>query len=120
MNVKPLILIVNSNVRNLELLNQFLSREGYKTISASGLEEFNDAMSQAQISLGLIDITGFDNSIWESCQQMQNHQIPFLIISPRQSAAIQHQSVVAGASSILIKPLVIKQLFTLIKSLLED
>lgn len=121
MSLKPLILTVNSNVRNLELLSQFLSREGYQVISASGLEEFNSAMSQStQINLGLIDITGFDSSIWEWCEQLQNHQIPFLIVSPRQSAAIQHQSVVAGASSILIKPLVIKQLFTLIKSLLGD
>lgn len=78
-------------------------------------------MSQPiQINLGLIDITGFDSSIWEWCEQLKNQQIPFLIVSPRQSTVIQQQSLVAGASSILIKPLVIKQLFTLIKSLLED
>ncbi len=120
MNVKPFILTVSSNVRNLELLNQFLSREGYQVISASGLEEFNRAMSQAQINLGLIDITGFDSSIWKWCEQLQNQQIPFLIVSPRQNAVIQNQSVVCGARNILIKPLVIKQLFTLIKRLLED
>ena len=73
-----------------------------------------------QIHLGLIDITGFDNSIWNYCEQLKNQQIPFLIISPRQSAEIQNQSFVCGASNLLIKPLVIKQLFSLIKSLLGD
>lgn len=121
MNVKPLILTVSSNNHNLELLNKFLNREGYQAINVSGLEEFNAAMSQpTQINLGLIDITGFDSSIWNWCQQLQNQQTPFLIISPRQSNMIQHQSINCGASSILVKPLVIKQLFNLIKSLLRD
>ncbi len=121
MTLKPLILIVNSNVRNLELLNQFLNREGYQAISVNGLEEFYRAMSQPiQINLGLIDVTGFDSSIWECCEKLQNQKIPFLIISPRQNALIQNQSLVCGARNILIKPLVIKQLFTLIKSLLQD
>lgn len=121
MTLKPLILIVNSNVRNLELLNQFLNREGYQAISVNSLEEFDRAMSQPiQINLGLIDITGFDSSIWEWCEKLQNQKIPFLIISPRQNALIQNQSLVCGARNILIKPLVIKQLFTLIKSLLQD
>ncbi|WP_414618851.1 response regulator [Calothrix sp. CCY 0018] len=121
MNVKPLILTVSSNNHNLELLNQFLNREGYQAIRVSNLEEFNSAMSQStQINLGLIDITGFDNSIWEWCEQLRNQQIPFLIISPRQSAVIEQQSLARGARSILIKPLIIKQLFSLIKSLLGD
>ncbi|MEO1378705.1 MAG: response regulator, partial [Cyanobacteria bacterium J06635_10] len=76
-------LAVNSNHRNLELLNQFLSRDGYRVISASNLEEFDRAID-TRINLGLIDITGFDRSIWQWCQKLQNQQIPFLIILPRQ------------------------------------
>ena len=121
MNVKPLILTVSSNNHNLELLNQFLNREGYQAISVSNLEGFNSAMSQSvQINLGLIDITGFDRSIWDWCEQLRNQQIPFLIISPRQSDMIQHHSINYGASTMLVKPLVIKQLFSLITSLLEN
>ena len=121
MSVKPLILTVSNNNRNLELLHQFLHREGYEAISVSNLEEFNGAINESvQINLGLIDITGFDNSIWKWCEQLLNQQIPFLIISPRQSDMIQHQSLVCGASNILIKPLVIRQLFSLITNLLRN
>lgn len=121
MSDQPLIVSVGSNVRNLELLSQFLSREGYQAVNATGLEEFNIVMNQStQIDLGLIDITGFDNGIWEWCEQLKIQQIPFLIISPRQNAVIQRQGIVSGANSILVKPLVIKQLLDLIKSLLED
>ena len=121
MSFKPLILTVNSNIHNLELLNQFLNREGYEVISVSNSEEFHDTINQSfQINLGLIDITGFDSSIWQWCEQLRNQEIPFLIISSRQSAAIQSKGFVSGASNILIKPLVIKQLFDFIKNVLED
>jgi len=39
MSEKPLILTVDSNCRNLELLNKFLNKEGYQTIGVSNLEE---------------------------------------------------------------------------------
>ncbi len=121
MSESPLILTVDTNHRNLELLNQFLAKEGYQTIGVSKLEEFERTLSElSQIKLVLLDISGFDRTIWERCEQLQNLQIPFLVISPKQSATIQHQSFAHGASSMLVKPLVIKQLLALIKSLLGD
>jgi DNA-binding response OmpR family regulator len=121
MSEKPLILTVDSNRRNLELLNQFLTKEGYQSIGVSNLEELDCTLSElSQIKLVLLDIAGFDRTIWEHCEQLQNQQIPFLVISPKQSATIQLQSLAHGASSMLIKPLVMKQLLALIKSLLGD
>jgi hypothetical protein len=39
--------------------------------------------------LALVDITGFDRTIWERCEGLRHHKIPFLVLSPRQSASIQ-------------------------------
>lgn len=120
MSENQLILTVDSNRRNLELLNQFLAKEGYQTISASSLAELDNVLKELpQINLVLLDITGFNRSIWERCEQLQDRQIPFLVISPRQSAAIQQESLAHGARSMLVKPLVIKQFLGLIKSFLE-
>ncbi|MEM7553455.1 MAG: response regulator [Cyanobacteria bacterium P01_A01_bin.84] len=121
MSIQPVILTVSSNLRNLELLKQFLGREGYEVITASFLEEFDRAISQSnQIKLGLIDVAGFDRRIWEWCKQLRNQQISFLIISPHQNTLIQRQSLACGAINILVKPLVMKQLSALIKSFIED
>jgi DNA-binding response OmpR family regulator len=117
---KPLILAVDRNSRNLELLVQFLEREGFQTITANSLENFTLILAELRpIQIGLIDISGFNCQIWTHCEQLREQNIPFLVLLPKQSAAIQQESLVHGAQSILIKPLVIKQLLGLIRSLLE-
>ena len=121
MSEKPLILTVDSNSRNLELLNQFLIKQGYEIISANNLSELDRQLSELlEIKLVMLDITGFERTIWERCEQLQNQEIPFLVISPKQNATIQLQSIAHGARSMLVKPLVMRQLLALIKSLLGD
>jgi len=67
----------------------------------------------------LVDIAGFDHRIWEYCDRLRKQNIPFLVLSPKQNVAIQQQSFVHGASSMLTKPLAIKELFLLIRNLLR-
>jgi DNA-binding response OmpR family regulator len=115
------ILAVDRNHRNLELLSQFLGREGYQTRPAATLEEFDQALAEVNsIGLALVDIAGFDRTIWERCEGLRHHKIPFLVLSPRQSAAIQQASLTHGARGVLIKPLVVRELLGLIRSLLEE
>lgn len=123
MSDKPLILTVDRNRRNLELLRNFLSKQGYEIICASNLDELDRVLSEStKINLVLLDVSGFDQNIWGRCEQLKTQAIPFLIISAKSNyiAAIEAESLARGASSILVKPLVIKQLLHLIRSLLGD
>ena len=121
MKAMPVILAVDHNSRNLELLSQFLGREGYQTRTAVDLQEFDQALAEADgIDLALVDIAGFDRSIWERCEALRHHKIPFLVLSPRQSTAIQQASLTHGAHGVLIKPLTVKDLLGLICSLLKE
>jgi DNA-binding response OmpR family regulator len=121
MKATSVILAVDRNHRNLELLSQFLGREGYQTHTASTLEEFDQVLGgDDNIGLALVDIVGFDHGIWERCEGLRHHRIPFLVLSPKQSAAIQQESLTHGARGVLIKPLVVKELLGLIHSLLEE
>ena len=116
-----MILAVDRNHRNLELLSQFLGREGYQTRPAATLEEFDQALAEAnRLGLALVDIAGFDRAIWERCEGLRHHKIPFLVISPKQSADIRQESLDHGAHSMLIKPLVTKELLGVIRHLLEQ
>ena len=119
---ETLILTVDRNRCNVELLAQFLNKEGYQSLGANTLEEFKQALSStsAKIKFVLVDVADFDRSIWELCQRLQDEQIPFIVISPRQSASIQQQSFAHGARSMLVKPLVVRELLGLIRSLLGD
>jgi DNA-binding response OmpR family regulator len=121
MTCNSIILAVDRNQRNLELLAQFLNKEGYQTIAADSLEEFARAIDLPDIiGIALVDISGFDRRIWDCCEQLRNHQIPFLILSPKQSAALQHESFSRGARSILVKPLIVRDLLSIVHSLLGE
>jgi DNA-binding response OmpR family regulator len=115
------ILLVNRLPRNLELLSDFLQKEGYQTINASSYEEFDQALSQqASIQGALVDIVGFDTQIWTRCEELRAAKIPFLVVSPQQSTAIQQAGLSHGARSVMVKPLVIKELIGVIKSILPE
>lgn len=119
MKPKPLILTVDRNHRNLELLAQFLHNEGYH-FGASSIEQFEQALTTDEIALVLVDISGFNSHIWKLCERLAHEQIPFLVVSPRQSTAIQQESLAYGARSMLVKPLVVKELLRLLQSLLGE
>jgi DNA-binding response OmpR family regulator len=117
---RPVILAASSNGRNLELLAQFLDGNQYRPIAAGTLEEFDKALDGSEeIDLALVDLAGFDKSIWERCERLRDRDIPLLVVSPRHSAAIQMASYAHGARGVLVKPLVMQELLGLIRSLLE-
>ena len=121
MNERRLILAVDRNPRNLELLAQFLGKEGYAILGAASLSAFDQALARCgEIGLALLDIAGFDHSIWERCERLRGAHIPFLVLSARQSAGIQQESLARGARSVLVKPLVVKELLGIIRSLLAE
>lgn len=114
------ILVLDRNRRNLELLTQFLAQQGYQTLPAICLEEVASTLTQfSKIDLALIDISGFDSSIWSVCQQLREQEIPFLVISSRHQVAIQQASIAHGAAGLLGKPLVMREFSQLIRALLQ-
>ncbi len=120
MKTGSMILLVNHNERNLELLSDLLAKGGYATAPASSLEAFDTLLAgPEEIDIALIDIAGFDQTIWERCEQLRRRKIPFLVISPRQSVAIQQASLTHGAKGVMIKPLVTRELLGIIQSMLE-
>lgn len=118
---RPAILAVDSNRRDLELLTQALEREGYQARSATSLEELDQVIKGAdKISLALIDLSGFDQSIWERCDELRKAKIPFLVISSQRSSLVQQESIRHGASGVLTKPLGVKELVECVRALLGE
>ena len=115
----PTLLLINRLPRNLQLLAEFLSQEGYLTISATTYEEIDRTLASVQhIAGALVDISGFDGQVWLRCEKLRESKIPFLVVSPRQSEAIQQASLSHGAKGVMVKPLVIKELLGVIRSII--
>ncbi len=121
MSDKSIILVVDSNRSNLELLSQQLGQAGYQTADVASLEELDQVVrGEEKIALSLIDISGFDQHIWEHCEELHKAKIPFIVISPRRSSSIQRHSMEQGASGLLAKPLDFKDLLEHIHTVLGD
>ncbi len=120
MNDKIIILAVDRNKRNVELLSQYFEPEGYLIRGANKLVDFDASLNSGdKISLVLLDIAGFGREVWDRCEKLRTDGVPFLVISPRQSAEVQRTSITHGARGYLVKPLIIKELLSLVRSLTE-
>jgi DNA-binding response OmpR family regulator len=75
-------------------------------------------MTSSQIALVLIDLAGFDKTIWKYTEILRGWEIPFLILSPGKNPYLLQEVTKRGASQVLIKPLVSKDLLNIIQSLL--
>ena len=117
---KPTVLVLNGNRRDLELLSQQLSKEGYRVHAAGSEKELDKAIQtiESKISLALVDVSDFDDEIWESCELLRKARIPFLVISPKRSQIVQQESIKHGAGGVLTKPLSVKELVEHMRCLL--
>jgi DNA-binding response OmpR family regulator len=95
-----------------------LGKEGYETRSGTTLEQFALFLnSEERMGLALVDIAGFDRSIWQHCERCSELGIPLFVISPRPPPRAQHESLEHGAQGVLYKPLVVKELIHLVKTM---
>lgn len=114
------LLIVGGNLRNQELLTQFIERLGHQALRADSLAALDQILAENHaVRFALVDITGFDQGIWERCTSLHRRDIPLLVISPRQSAAVTKLSFAHGAQSIMVKPLVMRELAEAIRGFME-
>ncbi|HMF30518.1 MAG TPA: response regulator [Candidatus Lokiarchaeia archaeon] len=119
----PVILVLDHNSRNLELLDQFLRKQNYEPVCIGDLGELQqfiaDTNALSTISMALLDITGFDSGLWESAEILREHKIPFFIISAGKNPATQETGLNHGASRVLVKPLVGKELIQIISAIVK-
>ncbi|MGE5659782.1 MAG: two-component system response regulator [Actinomycetota bacterium] len=120
MSTNSSILAINHNHQNLQLLAQFLEREGYPIVRVSRLESFEDVLNQTvTFGMALVDLSGFDRRIWDCCEQLRSQQIPFLVLSPKPSNTLQQKSLSHGARRMLVKPLIVRELLLIITSIIN-
>ncbi len=116
-----LILAVDRNQRNLELLADFLGRAGYRTLGISSMAALDLILLETlDLGLAMVDISGFDHSIWERCRHLSDRGIPLLVISPRDSMTIRRDGFSSGARSVMTKPLVATELIQMVRGLLAE
>jgi CheY-like chemotaxis protein len=118
---QPIILIADTNRDNAETLAQALVQEDYETIIATGPEELEQLLKgEKKPALAVIDLSGFKEDVWGSCDQMREYNIPYIIIAPQRSPSVQRESMRHGVCGLLIKPVATSELIEYIHTALGD
>lgn len=113
------ILVLSKITKNLELMADFLNKQGFNSVVASSYEDLDKIFMQNNFDLALLDIAGFDSKIWNYCERLSRADKPFFIISPIKNPKIDHEGVKKGAKGVIVKPLVMKELIDLINAMLK-
>ena len=120
MGLEDCILCVGRNRRNQELLSQVLNKAGYAVRVALSYEGIMPVVEGSSIALVLLDVTGFDEEVWQVCEALRSHAIPFfIIIAPHQVHLPAQYQVNGSLVPLLVKPLSIRPLLTLIAHTLQ-
>jgi len=119
MTEKEVILTAVTDRSQLELLAKQLGKEGYEIVSATNLTELMQAIQkEGKISLALVDVSAFDQSIWQHLEELHKAKVPFVVMAPQRSPSVQRDSLKHGASGLFTKGLRIQELLEHIHTLL--
>lgn len=116
------LLSIMRNPENALVFGRVLQDHGYHSLTMSSAAEFQETLANPEqpIDLALFDITGYDATIWDWTEQLRTRHIPFFLISPKESAHLQQESLKHGSAAVLTKPLVIRELIGFIRSILNE
>lgn len=117
---KPLLLIVGMNQNEIDVLARWLENEGFETQRIYRPEEMTKSIRRKKAGAALIDITGFDQSIWKHASTLRDADIPFIVIAPQRSPTVQRDSIASGANGLLVKPVRAEELSQHIHTMLGD
>ena len=117
------VLIADDNHQNCELLDAYLSDEGYDIAMAYDGQETLDKVAEWQPDLILLDIMMPKLSGYEVCQQLKRDEatqsIPILMVTALNERGDIEKAVVAGCDDFLTKPVNSLELKTRVRSLLR-
>ncbi|MEX0728395.1 MAG: response regulator [Planctomycetaceae bacterium] len=117
------ILIADDNQQNCELLDAYLSGEGYEIEMAYDGEEALHKVASFGPDIVLLDIMMPKLSGYEVCQQLKQNpmtkDIPILIVTALNEMGDIEKGVAAGCDDFLSKPINRMELTTRVRSLLR-
>lgn len=116
------VLIIEDNIQNMELLNDFVQAWGYQTLQAEQGMQGVRLVKNDKPDIILLDVMLPGMNGFEVCELLKSdvitRDIPVIMISALASPADKITGFNAGADNFLVKPINYKQLEALIRNLM--
>lgn len=122
MSPTAIVLALAQNDRDRELLTAFLEDIGYETRTAKKFDEFDRLLSEVSrenVGLGVFDIDGFTEAVWERSEDLSTDDTSVLILTGNNPERVRKEALSHGADSIVEKPVRKAELESTIQTLLD-
>ncbi len=123
MKAKPVILVVDDQPQSLELLEAYLSPQGYEIVKAATGEEALVKLAGDQIDLILLDVMmpGMDGfEVTRRVRQDNTHRLlPIILVTALQGQKDRVKGIEAGCDDFISKPFDEMELLARVQSLLK-
>ena len=123
MNAKPIILVVDDQIPNIELLEAFLVPQGYDILRALNGEEALSTLSSNDIDLILLDVMmpGLDG--FEVTRRVRENpafrQLPIILVTALREMSDHVKGIEAGCDDFISKPIDKTELLARVRALLK-
>jgi DNA-binding response OmpR family regulator len=116
---KLAVMLVSSSRGSAEQLSQSLKQRRYDMHIATSLVGLDTVVQSGEkVALVVIDLAGFDQTVWKRCEGLQAAKIPFLVIADQRSPSVQKESLRHGARGVFTKPVGAKELAEYVRATL--
>ena len=123
MKDKPVILVVDDQLQNIELLETHLVPQGYEIVKATNGEEALGKLSGNQIDLILLDVMmpGMDGfEVTRRVRQDNTHRLlPIILVTALRETEDRVKGIEAGCDDFISKPIDKMELLARVRSLLK-
>lgn len=113
-------LIVDDDIKILEYVSNYISREGLKTITQSSAEDALTYLETQQVDIAIVDIMMGGMSGFELCKLLkEDYKIPVIMLTARDALSDKEQAYFSGTDDYVTKPFEVKELIFRIKAVLK-
>ncbi len=117
------ILIVDDNPKNIQVVGNLLSREGYPTAFALGGEQALDMAKNDRFDLILLDVMMPETDGFEVCERLKNEEstkaIPVIFLTAKTDADSIAKGFESGAYDYVAKPFISRELLARVRTQLH-
>ncbi len=115
------ILIIDKNQPISSTLADELRSLGYRTLTISNLEELDKIIDAGnRFLLSVVNLSGFDDTIWERCDRIRSGKTPCIAITPQRSSTTLRETIIHGVDALLVYPVSIKEIIQHIRTTIGD
>lgn len=114
------LMVVVRKAANRRLIREALTEAGFEVVAVEDPSEIPDRLDlEPPPALGLVDVDGFGEPVWEACSQMVEADVPVIVLTRQRTEAIEQRTLKIGVRNVLEKPVRKANLLALARTLDE-